>query len=123
MPQQHQLHILGSKLCGDGVQEWIRTMKQDDVRLLLIDDFLEVVIVGEGYVLTGNVQRRGYTIDFHAVDSFISSNAVLTETYNNIVEVRKTFTQILCNCLNATLYRIIIFSYLEYSFLHQRYVV
>ena len=40
VPKQYELGIFGLQLGGDGIEEGVRAVEQNDVRLFLVDDFL-----------------------------------------------------------------------------------
>ena len=44
----------------------------------------------------------------------------IDETDDDMVEVGQAFSHVFCDGLDAAFYRIIIFCYLEYSFLHRQ---
>ena len=118
VPEQHKLGLRGRKLRRDGVEKRVGTVEQDDVGLHLVDDFLQVVIVAEGDVLTGYLYRRGYTVDLDTVDGIHSGDTVLTEAYHIVVESRKALCHVFRYRLYSSLDRMIVFRNLEYSFLH-----
>ena len=95
-------------------------MQENDVWLLFVDNLLEIVIIGESDVLTRDFHRRGNAVDLDAIDGIHARDAILTEADDNMVEIGQTFGHVFGDGLDAAFYWIIIFSYLEYSFLHRR---
>ena len=120
MPQQHEFGIARNQFGCDGVEEGVGTMQQDDIWLFLVDDLLEIVVIGEGDVLTRDFHGRGNAVDLDAIDIIHARDTILAETDDNMVEMVQSFGHVFRNGLNATFYGIIIFCYLEYSFLHRR---
>ena len=122
MPQQHEFGIAGNQFGCDGVEEGVGAMQDDHVGLYLVNDLLKVAVVGKRYVLTGNLDGRGYAVNLYPVDGVHTGDAVLTEADDNMLEIGQTFGHVFRDGLDAALYRIIIFGYLEYSFLHRQSV-
>ena len=122
MPQQNQFDIFRRQLGCDGIQVGIGTMQNDDIRLLFVDDFLQVVIIGKSNILAGDVHGRCDAVDFDTIDCIYSGNTVLAKAYDDILEGFQAFAHVFGNGLYAAFNRIIIFCNLEYSFLHSRFV-
>ena len=123
MPQQNELDIFRCQFGRDRVEIWIGTMQHDDIWLFLVDNFLQVVIVGESDVLAGYVHGRGDAVDLDAVDRIHTGNAVLAEAHDDIFEGLQTLAHVFGDGLYAAFDRMIVFCNLEYCFLHSQSVL
>ena len=113
VPEKHELAVLGYQADGDGVEEGIGAVEHDDVGLVLLDDLLQVTVVGEGDVLARHFQRGGDAVDLGAVDGVHTGDAVVAEADDDIVKVRQPLGHVLGHGLDASFGWIIVFCYVE----------
>ena len=113
VPQQHEFRVFGLQLGCDGVEEGVGAMQDDHVGLYLVNDLLKVAVVGKRYVLTGNLDGRGYAVNLYPVDGVHTGDTVLTETDDIGIVGLQAFCHVFRDGLDASLYRIIVFRNVE----------
>ena len=84
MPQQHQFRVFGLQFGRNRVEVGVRTVQQDDVGLYLVDNLLEIMIIGDGDILCRYSQGWCDAIHLNAVDVIDTRDAVFAEADDDI---------------------------------------
>ena len=62
-------------------------MQDDDVWLKLVDDLLQVMVIGEGDILRRHFHGWSDSIDLNTIDIIYARDTIMTEADDGVLEV------------------------------------